>query len=161
MVMPTCTCPLITGLAVLCPLHPATVPSQSPSTGSHRPLTLTLAQWPLWLLPGLCLSCAPPDFQNFLIYPPKYCRTGLCHSPPHLTERGVWTKPGAFRDAHTPGPAIWHLAVYLQAYKSTNRVGFEPSLGFVGRAAERPGLPASVNKALPFCHPLSHPQSGH
>lgn len=41
----------------------------------------------------------------------------LVVTAPHRNpaEGGVWANPGAARDAHTPGPATWHLAVSPQA----------------------------------------------
>lgn len=73
-----------------CPLSPSSHPRAflPSNNGRHRALTLTVAQWRLRLLPGLCLSRAFTELQNLLIYPPKALPNLSLPAPttPHLEE---------------------------------------------------------------------------
>lgn len=115
-----------------CPLFPSSHPRAFPlsNNGRHRqaphPRCGPVVTWvTAWAVPFPCLFCVSEA--PYLL---SQGTANLVFASPHHTRsaRGVWAKPGAARDAHTPWPALWYPAVSQQAYKSTNAVGLEPGL---------------------------------
>lgn len=143
-----------------CPLSPSSHPRTLPpcSMGSCRLLTLTLAQWPLRLQPGQCLSHVPFDFQNLLIYLPEALPNWSLPLPttPHLEEGSAPSKGLPTPVGQQPGIRLLAIA---DKHMSTNIAGLESGLGLGGVELRSQGfrLPAG-STALPSCHPLPHPR---
>ena len=114
-VMTVSPCPLIICPAVFCPLHPM---QDLPTCLALEATDLSASSWPSGHT-AYCLGCAFP-VPLLTLVTSSFASQGTAklvfatshHNP---SDRGVWAKPGATREAHTPGPGTWHLAVSPQA----------------------------------------------
>lgn len=112
----------------LCPLSPFTLLQDFPASPAPEATGPSPSPWPSGhsgIMPGPCLSCAPSDFQDLLIYPLKAlpnCSLPL-PSTPYLEEgsrpsQGLPEMPtplgqdlasGCFPDKHVSERTQWDL----------------------------------------------------